>query len=630
LKKFNKIGEEQDENNSIQEAENEIENQDDLVQNEQTGKIENIKENNLQKEIIQSGQGKYKPLEIDIVIASIKCFLPSGKAVKYFTFENREFSLEGRNIPKALKLAITSMRKNEFSKFFIKGNYIFKHFVNNCIPFPSPIESADLRNAISKEKITFEIHLLNFFVIQNLMENGEIKKKTLKEGFGSTAKLTNKIEFSLFCKFKDQELYSRNNEKLFLDDNQKEFIENENEKTKLTIYKLFDVERRILQAMSLNESAYITVKPSYMLEKCKDFLDVYGIDYIKPLNYDEEVKRIASMPAKTAQDTLIQQRETFELFNNNSKNDLIFECEIHSIERYEYIFKPDKDSFSKKLVVNKGFGKDSPDRESYAHLDLLIKIDGEIVFNSFKNENLENLNNKTTENLAEIVDNPFEFAEIFQIKKLNQEIKLFRSQLNEKYNIELDMDLEFERDLKVFNEVENRFPAALKIDLRIYSIPIILRKVLIHMKRGELAYIKTGYIDCFGQCEREIADKTGKIEIYVLLYDFLHRKLFSKLSLEDKYEDLIQLKDLANSFFKSGKLFRASKIYQNINYRFNFGDVFGMIFEENEIPIMEKNPVVYKKLNDIRISCHNNLASAKLKLGKFYSAYSTADKVIIF
>lgn len=582
-----------------------------------------------------------KPIEIDVVIASIKCFLPSGEALNYFTFENREFSLEGKNIPKALKLAITSMRKKEISKFFVKANYIFKHFVNYGITFPSPIESAQTRNAILKEKITFEIHLIDFFVVQSLMENGEIKKKTLKEGLGtSSAKLPNKVEFSLNCKFQAKEIYSRKNEILFLDYNEKEIIEsssseNQNTNKKLIKFKLFEVERRILQGMRLKESAFITVNPSFMLEKCKEFLELYEIEFKKPNNYEEEAQRISSAAAKTVQETLTQQRELFELFNNNSENDLTFQCELHSIERFEYIFKPDKDNLSKKLVVQKGFGKDSPDRESYAHLDLLIKIDNQIIFNSFKTENSNSEKLKESEdsnalnaNLTEIINNPFHFLEAFSIKNKTEEIKTFRTELNTKHNIELDMDLEFERDEKVFNEVENKFNSALKIDLRVYSIPIILRKVLIHMKRGELAYISTNFIDYFGHDgEVEVSDKSGKIQIYVLLYDFLHRKLFSKLSLEEKYEDLIRLKDLANSFFKAGKLFRASKIYQNINYRFNFGDVFGMIFEENELPIKENNPVIYNKLNDIRISCHNNLASAKLKLGKYYSAFSTADKV---
>lgn len=520
------------------------------------------------------------------------------------------------------------MRKNEIAKFFIKANYIFKHFVNYNIPFPSPIDKEELRNSILKEKIIFEIHLIDFFPIQNLMENGEIKKKTLKEGLGtSTAKLPNKIEFSLTCKYRNDEIYKRKNEVLFLDTSEIEIIEI-NDKTKANKYKLFDIERRILQAMKLREHSSIVVKPSYMLEKCKDFLTVFKIDYEKPNNYDEEVKRIYSTSVKTAQDALVHEREKYELFNNDTKNDLVFDCELHNLEKYEYIFKPDKDILSKKLVVNKGFGKDSPDRESFAHIDLLIKIDNEIIFNSFNSKNFEeNLKDLNFPGLNETADNPNKFAEAFEIKKRSEEIKTFRTQLNSKYNIELDMDLEYERDFKVFNDVENKFPDALKVDLRVYSIPIILRKVLIHMKRGELAYISTGYIDYFNHNEKEISNKTGKIQIYVLLYDFLHRKLFTKLSLEEKYEDLIQLKDLANSFFKTGKLFRASKIYQNINYRFNFGDVFGMIFEENELPIKEKNPDIYNKLNDIRISCHNNLASAKLKLGKYYSAFSTADKV---
>ncbi len=382
----------------------------------------------------------------------------------------------------------------------------------------------------------------------------------------------------------------------------------------------------------------ITVKPSYMLEKNKEFLELYDIKYNEPDNFEEESSRISSIPVKNNQDHIIQEREINALYNNITENHLVFECELINIEKYEYIYKPSKDNISKKLVINKGFGKDSPDRESIALIDICIKIDNYVVFNSFKNENFENnlntLNNINQKDkiidINDIVDNPYNFNSIYDLKTIQKNIKNFRKELNSKYNIDLDMDLEYDRDLNLFNEVLGNYNSALKIDLRVYSIPIILRKVLIHMKRGELAYINTGYIDYFNEQEKEIADKTGKIQIYIMLYDFLHRKLFSKLTLEEKYEDLIALKDLANSFFKNGKFFRASKIYQNINYRFNFGDVFGMIFEENEVPIREKNPIVYNMLNEIRISCHNNLASAKLKLGKWYSAFSTADKVNSF
>lgn len=591
------------------------------------GKKQSLKENNLLKEMIQSGCGSTKPLEIDIVVASIKCFLPSGQSLKYFTFENREFSLEGKNIPKAVKLGITNMRKNEISKFFIKANYIFKHFINFNIPFPSPIDSEGYRSEISKEKLIFEIHLIDFFMVQNLYDNGEIKKKCIRNGLSMvSAKLPNKVHFSLRCKYQGKEIYARDSDSIFLDNSDKENLEIAG--NKIQKYQLFDIERRILQSMKVNELASVIVKPSIMLEKNKDFLAYYAIEYKKPENFEAAAEKIMKAPAKTSQELLTQEREKDELYNYIAENDIYFECEMHNIEKYEYIFKPDKDILSKKLIVTKGFGKDSPDRESISMINMLIKIDGQIVFNSFNSHNNSD-NNLASQQICDLTDNPFSFAEAFEIKAKSEGIKAFRKEINNKYNIELDMDLEYDRDLKVFKEIQNNHCSALSIDLREYSIPIILRKVLIHMKRGELAYISTGYIDYFSQNDVEVCDKVGKIQIYVFLYDYLHRKLFSKMNLEEKYDDLIQLKELANSFFKANKLFRASKIYQNINYRFNFGDVFGMIFEENELPIKNQQPDLYKKLNDIRISCHNNLSTAKLKLGKLYAAFTTADKVLI-
>ena len=503
------------------------------------------------------------------------------------------------------------MKKNEISKFQIKANYIFKHFAINNIPFPKIIESEELRNKISKEKITFQIHLIDFFMVQNLMDQGEIKKKIIKIGLGNqTPKLSNKIYFNLFCKFNNEEIYSRNNENIFLDNNEKDLLNNKP--------KIFEIERRILQSMKIKENCTVTVQPSFMLEKNKDFLEFYKINFVKPNNYDSVVEKISSQNPKNKQEIINQEREKYKTFNQNKENDLIFNVELIKTENYEYIFKPNKDNVSKKLILNKGFGKDSPDRDSLVELDLIIKIDNKIIFNSFKKEKNDiNFN----------FEDPNKISDILNMNTLGTEIKNYRNELNTKYNIDLDMDLEFERDLNVYNEIQEKYKNSLNIDMRIYSIPIILRKVLIHMKRGELSYIMTSYIDCFNHGEVDISNSSGKIEIYILLYDFLHRKLFSKMSLEEKYDDLIILKDLANNFFKNGKFFRASKIYQNINYRFNFGDVFGMIFEENELPIKQKNPEMYNKLNDIRISCHNNLASAKLKLGKFYSAFATADKV---
>ena len=75
---------------------------------------------------------------------------------------------------------------------------------------------------------------------------------------------------------------------------------------------------------------------------------------------------------------------------------------------------------------------------------------------------------------------------------------------------------------------------------------------------------------------------------------------------------------------------RACKIYQNINYRFNYGDVFGAMvdMEGAERKAAKDEPEIYGKLSDLRVSTHSNLAAAKLKLNKFESVYDITSKII--
>jgi tetratricopeptide (TPR) repeat protein len=75
---------------------------------------------------------------------------------------------------------------------------------------------------------------------------------------------------------------------------------------------------------------------------------------------------------------------------------------------------------------------------------------------------------------------------------------------------------------------------------------------------------------------------------------------------------------------------RACKIYQNINYRFNYGDVYGAMvdMEAAETKAAKEEPEIYGKLNDLKISTHSNLAAAKLKLNKFESVYDITTKII--
>ena len=88
------------------------------------------------------------------------------------------------------------------------------------------------------------------------------------------------------------------------------------------------------------------------------------------------------------------------------------------------------------------------------------------------------------------------------------------------------------------------------------------------------------------------------------------------------------MKETANKLFKEGKFYRASKIYHNINYRFNYGDVFGSNVEENEKKLKESNQDLLSRLIDIRNTSHLNFANCKLKINKFFTAFETAEKVI--
>jgi hypothetical protein len=304
-----------------------------------------------------------------------------------------------------------------------------------------------------------------------------------------------------------------------------------------------------------------------------------------------------------------------KFYNLDNNNDLIFKSEIKDVEVFDYVFNPEKDKISKKKILHLGIGKDSPDRESFVKVKLQLRINGHIYFNNF---DIEDVNE-------------------YIINKTNVvEYEKWRTKINEEFNIkELGEEENFERDEKIYSMFDEQFvgeKTALfsSIDLRTYSLPIVLRKVLIHMKRNEIAYIKTNFIDYFflnGIEIKNVKSDSQHIEIYVHLLEFLHRKLFSKIQLEDKLKDLTKMKELANNFFKEEKLFRACKIYQNINYRFNYGDVFGGDFENSENIVKAEYPLIYSSLIELRLNCHLNLAKAKFKLGKFFSVCEITSKV---
>ena len=159
------------------------------------------------------------------------------------------------------------------------------------------------------------------------------------------------------------------------------------------------------------------------------------------------------------------------------------------------------------------------------------------------------------------------------------------------------------------------------------------------MKRNEIKYIKSTFMDyfCEGDCELynigtfNVNDGKTNIEIYIHLYDFKPIKSYYKLTYEEKYENLVKYKKRADECFKKGtqaQIYRAMKIYHNLNYRFDEGDVFGSEKENEEKKLKTEKKELYDELVKMRINVHNNFALCKYKLGKIYSCYEAAAKTL--
>jgi hypothetical protein len=522
------------------------------------GHTEYIKKENIYKNIINVGRGK-KPTDIDNVVISSKCWYnyeENQVEVKQFTFENKEFSLDNLNdskedgyehLPKSLCVALQSFRKGETSKVFVKSNYIFKHFDKVKHSEPSEFYNEDFRNKMKDEKIYFEITLHNFFTCQNLMDHSEIRKKILHNGrMWRYPRLPDIVYYNLSCYYNDKLIYDKKDMKAELDQD----------------IELFEIEKRVVQNLKVGEKAQVFVKPSYMKDKNPEFLNKYNIENTK---------------------------------------DTIFICEVLDLDVYDYVYKPDKDKLSKKRILHKGFGRDSPDRESLVKAKIQIRVDNKIIYNNFEIEDIK------------------EYLEKHETLDTYPE---FRRLINANFNINnLDEDEDFVRDSKIFDSVTSKFPNLITLDLRLYSIPLVIRKVIIHMKRNEITYIKTNFIDYFSAENVELNKINAKIEIYIHLFEFLHRESFSKHSFEEKFRELSNMKEIANNLFKQGKFFRAGKIYSNINYRFSDGQVFS---KSQEIP-----KELETKLLDIRLSCHTNLSSVKFKLNSYNTVYNLTNKILL-
>ena len=554
------------------------------ISEDKIGEELKINEDKILKYIEQIGTSLDKPFETDNVIVECSSYYYSledtNKEIQlndFCKFDGKtEYNLSEDIFPRSLSLAISSMREGEISLFKIKFNFIFR-FIDKDLKdkkyyenkFPPEFLDKDFRTKYANNKICFRVKLIKFYMIRNLYDNSEIQKKILvpskmRKNFYATD--GDIVTYNMKCFYKQKEIYNKEQVKSDLD-------------CSLDEVHMLEIEHRILENIKIGEQSIVTVLPQYMSAKNKLFLEKYNIDNTEPIQ---------------------------------------FFVEVFDIEHYEYVYNIKKDRYSKTKLLHEGFGDECPDREMHIKLKLQIKINGEIKYNSFGVDNI----------IKDYLPN----------NKYTDEVKNWREEMNKKYDIKnMDEDVDYEKDGKIFDELN--FPGLITIDMKNYTFPILLRKVLVHMKRNEIKYIKSTFLDYFFQdnCELynigtfNVDDGKTKIEIYIHLYDFKHVKSYYKLNYEEKYENLVKYKKRADECFKKGtqaQIYRAMKIYHNLNYRFDEGDVFGSEKDKEEEKLKNEKKELYENLVKMRINVHNNFALCKFKLGKIYSCYEAASKTL--
>ena len=164
------------------------------IEEDKIGEEVKVNEDKILKYIEQIGTSLDKPFETDNVIIECSSYYypldEPNKEIKIPNFCNfdgkPEFNLTEDIFPRSLSLAITSMRENEVSLFKIKFNYIFrfldidlkgKKLYENKVP--PEFMNSDFRKKYSNEKIYFKVKLIKLYVIKNLYDNIQKKKKIL-------------------------------------------------------------------------------------------------------------------------------------------------------------------------------------------------------------------------------------------------------------------------------------------------------------------------------------------------------------------------------------------------------------------------------------------------------------------
>lgn len=121
--------------------------------------------------------------------------------------------------------------------------------------------------------------------------------------------------------------------------------------------------------------------------------------------------------------------------------------------------------------------------------------------------------------------------------------------------------------------------------------------------------------------------KEGDVVTFtVTLLGIENTKYFYKLTVKEKLEYVLKLKDIAGKFFKQGNYKKAAKVYQKINGFYNFGDAENNHAKENQED--EEWKKANEELMSLKIVCFTNLVVCKFKTKEYTSVIGITDQIL--
>ena len=440
------------------------------ISDDKIGEEIKVNEDKILKNIEQIGTSLDKPFETDNVILECSCYYYSieepNKEIllnDFCKFDGKtEYNLSEDIFPRSLCLAISTMRENEISLFKIKFNFIFR-FIDKDLKEKKYYENKFPPEFMDKDFRAKYANNKIYFKVK-LIKFYMIRNLYDNSQIQKKILVPSSMRKNFYAT--DGDIVTYNMKCVY---KQKEIYNKEQTKSDLDCsldeVHMLEIEHRILENIKIGEKSLVTVLPEYMTAKNKLFLEQYNIDNTEPIQ---------------------------------------FLVEVFDIEHYEYVYNIKKDRYSKTKLLHEGFGDECPDREMHIKLKIQIKINGEIKYNSFGVDDI----------IKDYLPNT----------KYIDEVKNWRDEMNKKYDIKnMDEDVDYEKDGKIFDELN--FPGLITVDMKNYTFPILLRKVLVHMKRNEIKYVKSTFMDHFSQDDCElynigtfnVDDGKTKIEIFIHL-----------------------------------------------------------------------------------------------------------------